>query len=152
MDHREIINAPCFICETKYSAGIFLSKPIAMRKPYADSFVSIIEYPNYMEAENVFFTKYRNVIADRGEFYINELMKVRETAIYTVFYNENFVGITCTNNLARVLPPEITVVFADDNLEYEEAQELAKRRIAEMTGKCNMILRERIKINQVIYL
>lgn len=146
MDSSEGIKAPCFICETKYRAGIFLSKAIAMRKPYADSFICMTEYPDFSEAMKAFLSKYGEIVT-RELFRVNELLQVRETNVYIVCYNDNFLCITTREQLSRVVPLNTSYFYTEENLEYEEAQELAKKIIADQTGNNFYCLSGRIKLN-----
>ena len=77
------IIVPCYIGETKFKAGIFLSRQIINRKKYKDS-LKITEFSSYDEAKQAFLSYYKHISED--ELRLNCLKRKREQLFCLQFW------------------------------------------------------------------
>ena len=114
MDNSKIrTELTCYIGETAYKAGIFLSYRIAERKSYFKN-LKLERFTSFNEAEDEFKKRYGEVV-DMTIFKLNHLYSVRSQNVYSVFWTPLNVGIcyTCAfSDAADMLIPE------DDNMRW----------------------------------
>lgn len=152
MESTKDINYKCYIMETKFSAGIFLSIEIAKRKKYFEH-LKIKEFKNYDSAENEFFKLYGESVK-KEEFKVNNLYQVRSKNVYSAFYSEDFVGITYTNNfwsnVVAIVGNYKKRIFALHALEYDNAVQIVRKKFVEQYRKSEFYISGGIPINAVI--
>ena len=135
------IIVPCYIGETKFKAGIFLSRQIINRKKYKDS-LKITEFSSYDEAKQAFLSYYKHISEDRH--------------IYTVFSTMNAVGIVEEETRTTFLPAilgdiDLSIRFRYD-LTYEEAQKVARNIFVRIYKRPEYYIRGNIPLNRAITL
>lgn len=147
------IIVPCYIGETKFKAGIFLSRQIINRKKYKDS-LKITEFSSYDEAKQAFLSYYKHISED--ELRLNCLYEVRDRHIYTVFSTMNAFGIVEEETRTTFLPAilgdiDLSIRFRYD-LTYEEAQKVARNIFVRIYKRPEYYIRGNIPLNRAITL
>lgn len=146
------LRSSCFIGETRFYAGIFLSRKIAMRKPYANS-LRLIQFESFAEAVQRFLEMYGEIV-NLKELRVNTLYQVRAKDIYSVVYTSYGAGITLTENFAYnvscMLSESCHTLAAEHGLEYEQAAEAVRTRFVEQYGISLFYINGSIPLNQII--
>lgn len=121
--YRSVGIGECFIGETKYKAGIFLSIKIAEGKPYYKH-LKLEAYSDFQTAESEFLRRYREKLSEEI-IRLNRLYEVRERPLYSVFCTPLCVGMTCSEyaleNFCIILKGYRGPVWWKHALDYEEA-------------------------------
>lgn len=117
------ISQSCYIGETRYKAGIFLSIKIAEGKPYFKH-LKLEAYSDFQTAESEFLRRYREKLSEEI-IRLNRLYEVREHPLYSVFYTPFCVGMTHTEtafkNSQVIFRGYTGPVWWKHALDYEEA-------------------------------
>ena len=147
------IKVPCYICETKFMAGVFLSLEIASRKPYCKG-LHVRRFESFREAKETFLENYECV--SREEFRVNCLHEVRERNIYVVFSTKTMVGIVEAEKQEVLLPillgKNYLQAYLQPNLTFEEAQKIARNKFVKIYKSCNLYISKPIPLNKPITL
>lgn len=156
MDYSTLskIDKSCYIGETKFCAGIFLSKKIIARKAYGES-LRLEKYPEFEQAYEAFLQKYGAKLHVET-IMLNKLYQVRDKNCLTVFYNPEMVGITYTEqysqNIWAICRSDITEFWYKHNMSYEEAIIFAGERFVRYYSDSRLYINYGLGINKVVSL
>ena len=147
------IIVPCYIGETKFKAGIFLSRQIVDRKKYAES-LRLMKFGSYQEAREAFLKAYGEITGE--DIRLNYLYEVRSREIYSVLSTPYYVGVYETH-LRELFYQESCLkhaknVVSQDCLSYEEAIKTARERFARIWHNSGLYIDQKIPLNSVIKL
>lgn len=150
---RKSLEVPCFIGETKFKAGIFLSENIARKKAYFKD-LQLFRFPNYLMAKERFMEIYGEFIEE--DFCPNKLYEVRSKKIYSVFSTPYFVGVVETEKSEMIdftkVTKDVEKIRWQDYLLYENAIKIAKEKFVRIWKNPNLYIHQRIPVNTVILL
>ncbi|MDO5424032.1 MAG: hypothetical protein Q4F41_09930 [Eubacteriales bacterium] len=142
-------NEICYIGETKYKAGIFISLEAAQSKKYFDQLI-MEAYPSLEAAKNTFTEKYANVLGG-GEIKLNYLYQIREAPQYSVFETSFCVGITHTkgykDSLKRIFTKPVRSVHWTHGLSYESAVDKVYSILAMKRGEPKGLITDTVHLN-----
>lgn len=151
MDSARKIKVPCYICETKFMAGVFLSLEIASRKPYGKE-LYVRRFDSFKEAKETFWKNYECV--SKEEFRVNCLYEVRARDVYVVFSTKNVVGIVEEEKQAVLLPillgEDYLAAYLQPNLNFEDAQRIAKSKFVRIYKDEKLYISKNIPINRMV--
>lgn len=147
----ERTKAPCYIGETKFKAGIFLSRQIAGRKKYAEH-LKFMKFDSYEQAKEAFLHDFGNVTGENIR--PNRLYDVRDRDIYSVFLTSYHVGIFDTElkGMFKKLPFPQNGQEAvwQDYLTYEEAVKIIREHFVRVWHNSRLYITHSIPLNTVI--
>lgn len=147
-------NLRFFIGETKFQAGIFLSRKIAERKIYYPA-LKIESFETLEEAMATFRSRYGDTV-DIGKIKLNVLHQVKDERAYSVFWTKQVVGITETENYSDnfnvLVPDNDQFVWWRHRLTYQNAQHFAASRFCEVWQNPEMYIIEYIRVNRPVRL
>ena len=146
------IRTICYIGETSYKAGIFLSYKIAARKSYFKN-LRLEGFESFTEALEEFKTRYDSVI-DMETLRVNHLYDVRPSNVYSVFWTPLNVGICYTCAFAdatdKLLKNDDNFCFWKHYLTYDEAQKYARERWVKWYKRYEYYIERKIPVNTVV--
>ena len=155
-DYKErVIKTRCYVAETKYKAGIFLSNKIAEKRPYYKQ-LSLREFDCFEEAFAFFEKNHTIDVAEDECLRLNHLYSVRDEPFYTVLSTPFAVGITNTkywqDNVKVLFANAQENVWVKHNLKYEEAQQYAKMRFCKIWKNEKYYVEGKFPLNKIVTL
>lgn len=148
------IDMSCFLVETKFSIGIFLSSDIINRNCHAKK-MYVTKYPCYQSAYEEMLRRYGEELLDTTIF-PNRLYTVRDKNCYTVFYNSQIVGITYTESFVDsiwgICRKDANEFLYKHSLCYEDAIRFASERFVRYYNNGNFYISSGLGINRIVTL
>ena len=129
----------CWVVFTRFSAGIYLYNP--KDKILFAKNARIVGLTEYQDAIPI-IKKEAEVEIDFSKFKLNRLHKIRNSYIYTIFYNKWGVGFVNESHISQFLENnslQLKFLKSRNHLEYIQAQSYVQN-LGAITGKGKVFL------------